>query len=239
MASPVRATILQPDPLVPLDRFGPWLAGGRVLVRAVPLWQYDLPTLDEVGDGVIVLGGTMSAHDDRDHPWMEPTKELITRLVEADIPTLGICLGHQLLAEALGGAVRVSDPAGGEHGSREIHWTGAAREDPLVGTLALSGPSVFAESHSDVVTDLPPGATLLASSDLYRNQSFRVGSAVGVQFHPEASPELMGSWAALNGIDSRQMRRHLNTLDTELTRNGRILAHSFSTVLRSRHLQAA
>jgi GMP synthase (glutamine-hydrolysing) len=238
MPTPVRATILQPDPDVPVDRFGPWLGANRVLVRAVPLWRDGVPAIETLGDGVIVLGGTMSAHDADEHPWLEPLKQLMIDLVAAKVPVLGICLGHQLLAEAFGGTVQVADPGGGEHGAYEVYWTGAARTDPLMHGLATHGSSLMAESHADVVTELPPGAKLLASSARYRNQAFRVGSAVGVQFHPEASPELMGRWAELDGDDARDVRRRLQRLDSELSRNGRLLAQAFSSQLQARSLAA-
>ena len=63
MPSTVRVTIVQPDPDVPVDRFGPWLAGNRVLLRAVPLWRRPVPNVDDLGDGLIVLGGRMSVHE--------------------------------------------------------------------------------------------------------------------------------------------------------------------------------
>jgi len=230
----VQATILQPDPHVPVDRFGPWLASNRVLVRARTLWNSPMPTADEVGHGVIVLGGRMSAHDQAEHPWIDPLKGLLVDLVEADVPVLAICLGHQVLAEAFGGAVRVADPGGGEHGAYEVYWTGMGRQDPLTERIAVNATSLMAESHSDVVTHLPPDATLLASSDRYANQAFRVGSAVGVQFHPEASPELMGRWAELGDGSARDMRRAMQRHDTEVSRNGRLLAQAFGAALRAR-----
>ncbi|PKQ31785.1 MAG: glutamine amidotransferase [Actinobacteria bacterium HGW-Actinobacteria-2] len=238
MATPARATILQLDPEVPIDRFGPWLGANRVLVRAIPVWQRGVPQRSDLGDGVIILGGTMSAHDAADHPWIPPLKELILDLIDAQVPTLGICLGHQLLAEACGGTVTVSDPAGGERGAYPIYWTGAARTDPFAQRLAVNGSSMFPESHSDVVTTLPPKAVLLASSEKYANQAFRVGSAVGVQFHPEASPELMGRWAELHGDSARDARRTMQSLDGELSRNGRLLAQAFSSQLHSRAIAA-
>lgn len=238
MPRPAQATILQPDPQVPVDRFGPWLASNRVLLRARPLWNAPVPTLDDIGDGVIVLGGRMSAHDQAEHPWIDPLKDLLVQLVEADVPVLAICLGHQLLAEALGGCVQVADPDGGEHGPVEIFWTGMGRQDPLTERLALNGASVVAESHSDVVTSLPPGATLLGSSERYANQAFRLGSAVGVQFHPEASPELMGRWAEVDGRNARDTRRRMQRHDTEVSRTGRLLAQAFGSELRARSLAA-
>lgn len=237
MARPLRATIIQPDPHVPVDRFGPWLASNRVLLRAVPLWQRPVPPVDELGDGLIVLGGTMSAHD-TGQAWLEPLKGLMVAAVEADVPTLAICLGHQLLAEAFGGEVVVDHPDGGEHGAVGVTWTDEARDDPLLGRLAEGGRTLLAESHSDAVTRLPPGARPLAAAERYPNQAFRVGSAVGVQFHPEASPQLMGRWAELDGGDARTMRRTMAAHDTEVSRNGRLLAQAFCGQLRTRALAA-
>jgi GMP synthase (glutamine-hydrolysing) len=238
MATPARATILQLDPEVPIDRFGPWLGANRVLVRAVPVWQRGVPDRASLGDGVIVLGGTMSAHDGDQHPWIDPLKDLMLDLIDDQVPTLAICLGHQLLAEACGGSVTVSEPGGGEHGAYPIYWTGAAHTDPFAQRLAVHGSSMFPESHSDVVTTLPPDAILLASSAKYANQAFRVGSAVGVQFHPEASPELMGRWAELHGDNARDARRSMQGLDGELSRNGRLLAQAFSSQLHTRAIAA-
>jgi GMP synthase (glutamine-hydrolysing) len=238
MPRAVRATIIQPDPQVPVDRFGPWLASNRVLVRAVPLWQRDVPDVDSLGDGLLVLGGTMSAHDGADHPWIEPLKELMVAAVDAEIPTLAICLGHQLLAEAFGGEVTVNHPGGGEHGATPVSWHAGASDDPLLGRLAESGRSLLAQSHNDVVTKLPPGVDSLATSDHYANQAFRIGSAVGVQFHPEASPELMGRWAELSGGEGRTMRRAMHVHDTEVSRNGRLVAQAFCGQLHTRSMAA-
>jgi GMP synthase (glutamine-hydrolysing) len=238
MPRAVRATIIQPDKHVPADRFGQWLSSNRVLLRAVPLWQREVPGVESLGDGLLILGGTMSAHDQASHEWIDPLKELMVAAVDAGIPTLAICLGHQLLAEAFGGSVTVGHPAGGEHGAFQVTWHEDAIDDPLLGRLAEQGASLVAESHRDTVTVLPPGSTQLASTALYPNQAFRVGSAVGVQFHPEASPELMGRWAELDGDDARTLRRAMHAQDTEVSRTGRLLAQAFCGQLRARSLAA-
>lgn len=238
MPTAVRATIIQPDPKVPLDRFGPWLASNRVLLRAYPLWSRDVPDVRDLGDGLIVLGGRMSVRDGADHSWLEPLKRLLVAAVEAEVPTLAICLGHQLLAEALGGEVIVNHPGGGEHGAYPVAWAPSARHDPLLGRLADQPTALLAESHHDAVTALPPGVESLAGTEFYPNQAFRVGSAVGVQFHPEASPELMGRWAELDGGDGRDLRRAMNRHDTEVSRNGRLLAQAFCGQIRARALAA-
>ena len=142
------------------------------------------------------------------------------------------------LAEAFGGEVAVNHPGGGEHGAVEVDWHLAAADDPLLDRLAANGRSVVAASHHDAVTRLPEGSVSLAASRDYPNQAFRVGSALGVQFHPEASPELMGRWAALDGGDARTMRRSMQTHDSEVARTGRLLAQAFTGHLRAQQLAA-
>ena len=100
-------TVVQNDPTVPLDRFGAWLDG--VDVRVVRAWQEDVPGADEAGAGVLVLGGPMSVRS-AEHPWLADVRRLLLGAVATDVPVLGICLGHQLLAQALGGRVHVDAP---------------------------------------------------------------------------------------------------------------------------------
>lgn len=238
MPSAPRATIVQLDPYVPADRLGQWLAAQRVLVRAVPLWQLPVPELDSLSEGLILLGGRMSAHDQSSHGWIEPLKQLLRDAVAAEVPTLAICLGHQLLAEAFGGEVTVAHAAGGEHGPVQLSWAPEAAADPVLARLAGQGTSMVAESHHDAVTRLPDGAISLAASATYPNQAFRVGSALGVQFHPEASPELMGRWADLDGDDGRGLRRVMRNHDSEVAHTGRLLAQSFTVQLRAGQLAA-
>lgn len=190
MAKKPRITVLQPDADVPLERFDPWLRRG-VRLTMIQLWEKDVPNLETIGDGLLVLGGHMNAHDD--HRWIGYVKDLLADAQGIDLPVLGICLGHQLLAEALGGEVVVGDERGAEDGPHQLEWLPGATEDPVLGRVAASGAPV-PMSHHDVVSRLPEGATELARTATYPNQAFRLGSAVGVQFHPEASPELVHHW---------------------------------------------
>ncbi len=191
----VRPTVLvvQPDPRVGLDRFEAWLRQSGVDLDVVRPYDDEVVPVVAEHDGIIVLGGYMNALDDEHYPWLTNIRALIRDAAATDVPTLGICLGGQLVAEALGGQVTVGD------GPSEI---GAVRldladvdDDPL---FCESGSSILvAEHHYDRIARLPDGARLLASSDRYENQAFRVGRAVwGVQFHPEVSPGRFERWVA-------------------------------------------
>lgn len=228
MAAP-RITVIQVDPHVPLDRFSGWLAGA--VLKNVPAFRQPLPSLDRMGHGVIVLGGLASV--DSDTLWIEPLKRLMVQAVERDLPLLGICLGHQLLAEAFGGEVTVADEAGGEHGPVELEWRPGAERDPVLERVVNLPGTLFPEHHYDVVTRLPADATELARSAMYAHQAFRIGSAVGVQFHPEASPDLMTSWAELQGADAMTMRRSMRRVDDTISRNGTLIAQGFAQAARA------
>jgi GMP synthase (glutamine-hydrolysing) len=129
-------------------------------------WRYD---------GVVVSGSQTSVYDD--HDWIHELTEWTRRARRADVPMLGICWGHQFLAQALGG--RVVDMGEYELGYREVDRIG---EDLLFEGLPERFTSF--ETHSDRVAELPPDASTLARNDVGL-QAFRVGSTWGVQFHPE------------------------------------------------------
>ena len=108
-------TVIQSSPDVPLDRFGEWL--GDVELRIVAAFAGEsVPVAHEVGDGLVVLGGHMSTYDDATAPWLPELRALLADASTQGVPTLGICLGAQLLAVARGGRVQVSAPPGRESG---------------------------------------------------------------------------------------------------------------------------
>ncbi len=140
-----------------------------------------LPDLSTV-DALIVMGGPMSVNDTAELPWLAAEKQFIRQMLAAGKPVLGICLGAQLIASALGAEVYANP-------EKEIGWW------PLKNMAATSAvfhfPADFSAFHWHGETfDLPTNATLLASSAACRNQAFQVGNnVIGLQFHLETTPE--------------------------------------------------
>lgn len=185
-----------------LGRLGPLLAdpvsGARLDVRRP--WAGDaLPQGPDALDGVdllVVLGGSVAAWEDDAAPWLPATRALLARAASDGTAALGLCLGAQLLALATGGRVE-RGAAGPEVGLVEVRVNDAGRTDPLLGAVtgSLGDRWPVAQAHGDAVTQLPPDAELLASSDLYPVQALRVGErAWGVQYHPEVEPTDLASW---------------------------------------------
>ncbi len=149
-----------------------------------------VPQPEEVSDmaGLVVMGGPMGVHDELG--WLEDERVLMRAAVEAGLPVLGVCLGAQQLAAALGAPV-VSGPAP-ELGVGEVHLRAAALDDPVFSPVPTPLPCVH--WHGDTF-GLPDGAVLLAGNDAYENQAFRVGErAYGLQFHVEVTAALVGHW---------------------------------------------
>ncbi|MFE0758024.1 type 1 glutamine amidotransferase [Inquilinus sp. NPDC058860] len=141
-------------------------------------------------DGLLVLGGGQFAGDDAAHPYLPAELAAIRAFAAAGKPVLGICLGAQLLARALGGTVRRHHTP--EVGFTAIEATEAAASDPLLCGLAPL-PKLM-HWHYDTF-DLPPGATLLATNAVCPNQAFSAGPGVyGLQFHLEVTADIVQGW---------------------------------------------
>ena len=188
-----------------------WLPAEGLALDVVSPWRGEsLPASLEGYAALVVMGGPQAAYDDS-LPWLSPVLDLLRAGVQGSVPTLGVCLGAQLLAVACGGRVAPGE-AGPELGAGLVAKRDVAGADPLFWDLPLSPPVV--QWHHDAVVDLPPGATLLMSGSRYPNQAFRVGSAAwGMQFHVEADAEMLGSWAAADGVDASVVARAVAELD--------------------------
>ena len=198
--------VIEPEASDPVGPLGDWLTdAGLDLAIVRPFAGEPLPAdLDEI-EGLIVLGGSMGAGDDADYPYLADIRRLLAEAVAREVPTLGICLGAQLLAVATGGTVTRS-PDGPEYGAQLIAKRANAATDPLFGPIPIT-PDVI-QWHVDAITDLPPGAVHLASSPVCANQAFRLGRlAWGIQFHIETTPQLLRSWADEDAARAGRLRR--------------------------------
>jgi GMP synthase (glutamine-hydrolysing) len=180
---------------------GAALADAGVALDVRRTWAADpLPAPEGGGAGydlVLVLGGPMSAWDDAAHPHLAAETALLAASSRAGRPTVGICLGAQLLARGLG--ARVERGPATELGLLPITLTDAGRREPLL--AGLDGAEVL-HWHSDTFA-LPAGAVLLASSARYAHQAFRVGARTfGVQFHPECDRTML-DWARRDADELR------------------------------------
>ena len=182
-------------------------------------------------DAVLVLGGAMSAWDDVAAPWLPDTRSLVRAAEQVGVPVLGVCLGHQLATRALGGEVG-RNPAGTSVAVLPVCWSPLAAEDPLL--AAMTDTAAAVHWNDDVVSVLPPSATVLATSPDGAVQAARLGRSVwGVQFHPEAGPSIIDRWVqedgapyAAAGIDLEQYTRDGADHETDLRESCRRLAAS-------------
>lgn len=175
----------------------PWEGPHRILdacgalhVQTVkPLAGQALPAHEEVA-GAVVMGGPMNVDEVGRFPALAAEREWLAEAVRRELPLLGICLGAQLLARALGAEVRRAE--GPEIGFAPVEVSDPG--DPVLGALAPA--TEVLHWHGDVF-DLPDGARPLASSARTEHQAFRLGNAWGVLFHPEADLALVEAWLAV------------------------------------------
>jgi GMP synthase-like glutamine amidotransferase len=192
------ALVIESDPSDDARRLGEWLTEAGLELRVLRPYAGDpLPADLDGHAALIVLGGEQSAYPAPDGtpgaPWFPATEALLRKAVRHRVPTLGICLGAQLLATAHAGAVERS-AAGPEIGPALVGKRDAADTDPLFKWVPLA-PDVL-QWHLDEITELPSGAVLLAASTRYPHQAFRMGErAWGLQFHIECDTAMIADWA--------------------------------------------
>jgi GMP synthase (glutamine-hydrolysing) len=187
-----RLLVVQHEPSAPPGLLAPAAAATGVELQVVEAPGQPVPVTLDGADGLVVLGGVMDADETDAYPHLARTMDLVRDAAARSAPTLGICLGAQLAAAALGGRA-YQGPAGEELGWTKVELTEAGRGDPVTG--ALQEPAELFEWHHDTF-DPPPGATLLAGGAVYPSQAFRLGGVVAVQFHPEVDAPLLAGWWA-------------------------------------------
>jgi GMP synthase-like glutamine amidotransferase len=175
----LRVLVVQNEEASPGGHIGRWLheEGARVEVLRIDVEDREIDPRDY--HLLIPLGSEFAAYDEA-RPFVQRSKVLLERAVEADVPVLGVCFGGQLLASVLGGqAFRAAES--------EIGWIPVRTRDP---ELVSEGP--WFQWHFDSFST-PPGARLIAETDA-GPQAFVAGRHLGVQFHPEVTPEIMEGW---------------------------------------------
>lgn len=177
--------------------------------------------------GAVVLTGSARDADSMD-PVVLRLLETLRLLTERDLPVLGVCFGHQVLARALGGTVG-RNPSGWEVGNAVVSLTEAGQACPIL--IDLGPAPVVLQSHQDAVLSLPPGGVLLAGNAHTPVQAFQsrpAGRQFGVQFHPEFTPErLQRTW-----VERRVRLRGTTSIDLDAALNNARPTPGTGTLLR-------
>jgi GMP synthase (glutamine-hydrolysing) len=239
MTAPVtdkpRVLVIQHEDDCPPAWFGDWFEAASIEldVRRGHRGETVPRTIDRC-DGLVVLGGEMGAHDDATHPWLTATKALIADAVAVGRPFLGICLGHQLAAVALGGEVIVN-PAGQATGLARVRLDDEGRTDDLL--ASVHDGAMCIQWNNDIVSRLPEGAVRLATAPDGTAQAVRFAPlAWGVQFHPEASHDVFESWLRVvpPGEDKDRLAdisAQIAAAESDLRRDWEPLARRFAAVV--------
>ena len=202
------------------DDAGPVLFGHvvRELGHELVEWRPQDGAPPDGADAVLVFGGAMHVDQEEEHPWLVPEREWIRGLLDAGVPTLGVCLGAELLAVAAGWRlVRLDVPEIGWHG---VELTADGRDDPLLG----AAPPEFAslQWHSYAVAP-PPDAPVLAANAACA-QAYRVGErAWGIQFHAEVDGATVEHWLD-DGKDDDDVREAQVDIEAVRERTAREIA---------------
>lgn len=188
------ALALRHSPHVNLDLVGEWLTRRGYETRVIDPPKGDLNGAQDAvreADMLVILGGAMGVYETGAHPWISDEIPLVRARLDAGKPTLGLCLGAQMMAAALGARV-YKGAAGNEIGWPRIFLTEAGKRSALA---PLDGLGVM-QWHGDSF-DLPPGAVRLARNDAYENQAFSYGKhGLALQFHLETTAAGLELWLA-------------------------------------------
>jgi GMP synthase-like glutamine amidotransferase len=201
-----------------------------------------IPAFDNY-DALWVMGGPMDVWEETEHPWLKAEKQAIREWVrDHGKPYLGLCLGHQLLATALGG--KVDKMPNAEVGILDVTLTEAGRADPLF--TGIASPFQALQWHGAAVMEAPSDAVILAESPVCANQAMRIGNlAYSLQCHTELTGRTVGEWGEIPAyacaLDASLGTGALQRLDAEATqkmpnfaRDSRRLYDNFMALLRGR-----
>lgn len=226
-----RTLVVQHHPSEGLGWLQEWLPAAGLDVHPIhPYLGHRVPTSVE-GDALVVLGGPMGCMDDDRAQWLPAVRTLMRTAVDDGVPTMGICLGAQLLAAATGGYV--------EPGARGPELGLSSVEVGTPDVLLPAGPMPVVQWHFDAITSLPADAELLASSDRYDVQAFRLGDvAWGLQFHVEATVAMVREWADNDAARVRQAGHEpddvldqVSLAQQQLMETGEALAQRFAKLV--------
>lgn len=189
---------------------GDFLADRKVPFRVVGMYGEDLPPYEDAGT-LVIMGGPMSVNEGHMYPYLAREEELVREFIGKGKQVLGVCLGAQVIAKALGAKVRPGPEK--EIGWYDIELRGEGIRDPMMGKLATHPRAgdfwrKFKVFHWHGETfDIPDGAERLASSVLYENQAFRYGKAAyAFQFHMEVRKEMIYEWLRNENVDMEKVR---------------------------------
>ncbi len=180
----MRVSVLQHVPFEGLGSIAPWLSDRGADVQFTRFYESAALPDPRAVDLVIAMGGPMSVNDEREHPWLKQEKGFIEAAIRRGLPVVGVCLGAQLIASALGARVFAN-------AHKEIGWLPIGAVDSDADTFRFPRRVTVFHWHGETF-DLPRQAVHLARSAGCENQAFQVsGSVIGLQFHLETTPELL------------------------------------------------
>jgi GMP synthase (glutamine-hydrolysing) len=231
----MRAVVFEHDENTGVGRLGPALQqAGFTLVRRFRSVRRE----DVDAELVVVMGGHMGAYEGDSHPFLHEEIALLAERLANERPCLGICLGAQMMASASGVEV-FPGKNGFEIGAAPVRWTQEGLKDPVI--AGVRPRTVVAHWHQDTFKAVP-GATLLASTDRYTQQAFRLGKSYGFQFHLELEASILDGWLTQwpeemqrHGTDVAAVRAQLPKLKAaqpELDELMHRLAHHFAQTVR-------
>ena len=233
----MRAVVMQHEEHEGPGLLGPALeAAGFTLVKRFRAVKRE----DLNAELVVMLGGPMGVYEAERHPFLGEELALVTERLALGLPVLGLCLGAQLLAAAAGSEVFVGKN-GLEVGVGQVRWSKEALADPVL--AGVRPRTTVAHWHQDTFTTVP-GATLLASTDRYTQQAFRLGDSYGFQFHLELTADELERWftqgaeelVELYEKNLDELRSQLPKLRSAEAENRELLerlAHHFARVARA------